>query len=199
MDSALRDLSTHLSDVGRNARDKIQNKRSLAEAKVLWLQVYQNYYLTPPQYYASRVKEWQNALDDIAHKVKDLTELLNQQKFIECHTAILKLQSSLVGLYQPLEERGFFERHRAIISLIKLFFKVHQEGLEENQNLIETTLKKILPQHLLEAKNKSNRVESLLQNTDITHKILTMSSDEDEKMIQSLFVQIQIFVFEDEQ
>ncbi len=198
MDSALRDLSTHLSDIGRQARDNIPNNRSLAEAKVLWLQVYQNYYLSPPEYFAKRLKEWQESLDKIAHKIKELANLLLDKRFSDTHVSVLELQSSLVGLYRPMEERGFFERQRAIVALIGLLLKVRQENLAENQYQIESNLKKILPLHLEEARNKSSKVESILKE-DLLQMILTIQSEEDEKNIQSQLMQIQIRVFEDEQ
>lgn len=127
IDLHFREFSTRLSEMGSQWRSKRQfDSETVVNMKAVWLQIYQNYYLKPPKYFKDE-EFWKNQLDRIAVSLKELGLYVKNDLPQEAHQLILRIQSTLVDLYDRSREMTLFQRGKFLEHLIELYFKSRKE------------------------------------------------------------------------
>ncbi len=96
----------------------------------VWLGIYQRFWTRPPDFYAASPDDWHQKMDEIAHAIRDLAKVSLPQ---DGHTRVVKLQSLLVELYEPVLKRGFLERQNMLRHMIALHVRACEEKLEEER------------------------------------------------------------------
>ena len=134
IDRLFRDLSTQLAEMGRQARVDQSNPDTLVYAKLVWLKVYEKYYLRPPK--TMNRKHWFDSIDKIAKIIKGLALKVQSQDFEEIHKNILQIQNVLISLYDGSQNKSFYSKTRMIKHLLLLAKKSKQAQLWDDLKMI---------------------------------------------------------------
>lgn len=127
IDLHFREFSTRLSEMGSQWRSRRQfDGETVVMMKAVWLQIYQNYYLRPPKYFEHK-EFWKKQLDRIAVSLKELGLYVEKDLPQGAHQLILRIQSTLVDLYDRSKEMTLFQRGKFLEHLIELYYKSRKE------------------------------------------------------------------------
>ena len=138
IDLYFREFSTKLSDMGSQWRHNNRfNRDTVIEMKSVWLKIYHGYYLKPPPYF-ERVDDWKHQLDKVAYLLKDLGQFVDKELPQVAHQLILKIQSTLVDLYDHSKEMSLFQRGKFLEHMIELIYKNRKEYANNSEKLLES-------------------------------------------------------------
>ncbi len=138
IDLHFREFSTQLSEMGSQWRNNKRFKSStVIQMKAVWLKIYQGYYFRPPSYF-QKVDYWRRQLDKIAFTLKDLGKFVDKELSDAAHQLILKIQSTLVDLYDHSREMPLFQRGKLLEYMIELVYKNKREYTKNSEMLVES-------------------------------------------------------------
>ena len=138
IDLYFREFSTKLSDMGSQWRNnKRFNNDTVIKMKAVWLKIYQSYYLKPPSYF-QKIDYWRQQLDKVALSLNSLGQLVDKKLPEAAHQLILKIQSTLVDLYDHSREMSLFQRGKFLEYMIELVYKNRKEYSNSSLLLLES-------------------------------------------------------------
>ncbi|PCJ19479.1 MAG: hypothetical protein COB02_06960 [Candidatus Cloacimonadota bacterium] len=134
IDMLFRDFSTRLAQLGQEARNKNINLDTLVYTKLVWLKVYEKYYLHPPK--IIKKSHWVKSIDNIAKIIRRIGEQTSFNSFEKTHTNILKIQNILISIYDGSQNKSFYAKTRMIKHLFLLLKKSKSQKLFEDEKMI---------------------------------------------------------------
>lgn len=185
IDMLFREFSTKLGQLGREARNSKIDMDTLVNTKLVWLKVYEKYYLYPPD--TINHKHWTQSIDKIAKLIKSISLGASTSDFETTHTDILKIQTTLVSIYDGSQNKSFFAKSKMIQHLFHLHKKSKLEELEEDAKLIKDRL------HIEwnELVNYFSTKDKILLNLDTKFsKLQNMGLDEYNVQKETIFKQL---------
>ncbi len=138
IDLYFREFSTKLSDMGSQWRNNKRFKgETVIEMKSVWLKIYQGYYLKPPLYF-EKIEYWRRQLDKVAFSLNKLGQFSDRDLPEVAHQLILKIQSTLVDLYDHSREMSLFQRGKFLEYMIELVYKNRREYANNSALLLKS-------------------------------------------------------------